>query len=289
MSEEGVVIRGAGMSLRIVNLVATCDLNCSLHLRFVNSQLPHSKYKPERFSGLSIKFPLLKTSVLLFSNAKVVILGAKSEAQLYETLDCLIVSLNKIGYQVNKSPIKIQNSVYTCNFGFQIDLDSLSDTSHRLFFDPEIFAGIHYKVPLNNSTCVIFHTGRCNILGVKSRVQAEETFLYLQELLPRYKKQKMASQEQRIANALASKEFTDAAQDFLDDQDRTPPSPSVPPLVRMNAMIPPPKPPPPRIKNPFKQPDVTEAAKKSKSNAHKEKEMEKALKENEKVEEAEEG
>ena len=238
------------MTLRLVNLVATSNLDCSdpLSLYFINSKLSHSKYNPAKFSGLSLKLPHLKTSVLLFSNAKLVILGAKSEDLIVQTIESVIKSLNHIGFKVNKSPLKIENSVYTVDFGFQIHLESLSDTSHTLFFDPEIFAGIHHKVPINRSTCVIFHTGRCNILGVKTRAEAEETLQYLQELLPKYRK--MATQEQRIAKTLASKEFTEAAQDFLDEQDRTP---SVPPLIRTNAMIPDKAPVKPMLKILFKK------------------------------------
>ena len=82
--------------IRIENIVAKVNLLLEIDLEKLNYTLSSSMYDPKQFPGLTYK--PLKNSVtcLVFSNGKMVIVGAKSEEQIdeaYKIMKNIIVEL----------------------------------------------------------------------------------------------------------------------------------------------------------------------------------------------------
>ena len=82
--------------INIQNIVASGSVGMDLNLNTLAMKLGNTEYEPEQFPGLVYKLDEAKATFLLFSNGKVVCTGTKSEAQVNEALDKLIVNLKKI-------------------------------------------------------------------------------------------------------------------------------------------------------------------------------------------------
>ncbi|MEE9525074.1 MAG: TATA-box-binding protein [Candidatus Woesearchaeota archaeon] len=89
--------------IKIQNIVASGQVGMDLNLNTLAMKLQNTEYEPEQFPGLVYKIDVdsktegqFKSTFLLFSNGKVVCTGTKSEKQVHEALDMLIVNLKKI-------------------------------------------------------------------------------------------------------------------------------------------------------------------------------------------------
>ncbi len=82
--------------INIQNIVASGSVGMDLNLNTLAMKLGNTEYEPEQFPGLVYKLDEAKATFLLFSNGKVVCTGTKSEEQVNEALDKLIVNLKKV-------------------------------------------------------------------------------------------------------------------------------------------------------------------------------------------------
>ena len=88
--------------ITIQNMVASGDIGMTLNLNKLAFKLENAEYEPEQFPGLVYKVNIsgkkenFRATFLLFSNGKVVCTGTKSEEQVREALDKLVVNLKKI-------------------------------------------------------------------------------------------------------------------------------------------------------------------------------------------------
>ncbi len=82
--------------INIQNIVASGSVGMDLNLNTLAMKLRNTEYEPEQFPGLVYKLDEAKATFLLFSNGKVVCTGTKSEEQVNEALDKLIVNLKKV-------------------------------------------------------------------------------------------------------------------------------------------------------------------------------------------------
>ncbi|MBR9692062.1 TATA-box-binding protein [Candidatus Woesearchaeota archaeon] len=89
--------------IKIQNIVASGAVGMDLNLNVLAMKLQNTEYEPEQFPGLVYKLDVdsktegkFKSTFLLFSNGKIVCTGTKSEKQVHEALDLLIINLKKI-------------------------------------------------------------------------------------------------------------------------------------------------------------------------------------------------
>ncbi len=82
--------------ITVQNIVASGSIGMALNLNVLGIQLPNTEYEPEQFPGLVHKLKGTNATFLLFSNGKIVCTGTKTEAQVNEATDQLIVNLEKL-------------------------------------------------------------------------------------------------------------------------------------------------------------------------------------------------
>jgi len=82
--------------IKIQNIVAAGSVGMDLNLNTLAIKLPNVEYEPEQFPGLVYKLPEAKATFLLFSNGKIVCTGTKSEKEVHEALDKLVVNLKNV-------------------------------------------------------------------------------------------------------------------------------------------------------------------------------------------------
>lgn len=82
--------------IKIQNIVAAGAVGMDLNLNTLAIKLPNVEYEPEQFPGLVYKLPEAKATFLLFSNGKIVCTGTKSEKEVNDALDKLVVNLKNV-------------------------------------------------------------------------------------------------------------------------------------------------------------------------------------------------
>jgi len=91
---HGIVIMGKP-TVRIQNIVASADLGGRIGLEDVAARVTRTMYEPEQFPGLIYRMDEPKVVILIFTSGKLVIAGAKREAEVRLAGEKLRETLNK--------------------------------------------------------------------------------------------------------------------------------------------------------------------------------------------------
>jgi len=86
--QKGVTLKER-VSYKIVNLVATSNLNKQIDLFNAAVTLDNIEYEPEQFPGAIVRLFNPKLTMLLFKNGKLICAGAKSEEDIVKGLNKL--------------------------------------------------------------------------------------------------------------------------------------------------------------------------------------------------------
>ncbi len=180
----------------IENIVSTADLNYPLNLREIALKATNAEYNPKRFSAVIMKIKEPKTTALIFSNGKIVCLGAKTEEDSRKACRKFAKIIKKFGFPVVFKEFKIQNIVGSCDIKFQIALMKLyfhiiKKSSPRIrqiiAYEPEQFPGLIYRMIDPNILLLIFASGKIVIAGGKIREDIFSAFKKIYPLLNKYK------------------------------------------------------------------------------------------------------
>ena len=74
------------LTFKIVNIVASANLNVELDLYAIAREVDNVEYEPEQFPGAILKLKEPKTSLLLFKNGKLICTGATSEGDVSKSI-----------------------------------------------------------------------------------------------------------------------------------------------------------------------------------------------------------
>lgn len=181
---------------KIENIVSTAYLNCPLNLREITLKANNAEYNPKRFSAVIMKIKEPKTTALIFSNGRIVCLGAKTEEDSKKACRKFAKIIKKLGYPVVFKKFKIQNIVGSCDVKFQISLTKLyfhiiKKSSHNIrqviVYEPEQFPGLIYRMIDPNILLLIFTSGKIILAGGKIREDIYSTFQKIYPLLNKFK------------------------------------------------------------------------------------------------------
>jgi len=100
---NGIVIVGKP-KVRIENIVASGDLGGIMSLEGVASRLTKTMYEPEMFPGLIYRMDESRVVILIFASGKLVIAGAKKEAEVRLAAEKLKERLDKNGLVSYREP-----------------------------------------------------------------------------------------------------------------------------------------------------------------------------------------
>jgi transcription initiation factor TFIID TATA-box-binding protein len=81
------------VKFKIVNIVASANLEAELDLYAIARELDNVEYEPEQFPGAILKLKEPKTSLLLFKNGKMICTGAKSEADVNRAIEVAVTEI----------------------------------------------------------------------------------------------------------------------------------------------------------------------------------------------------
>ncbi len=87
-------------TMTVQNIVASINLGGRVHLEEVARRLPRSMYEPEQFPGLIHRMLDPKTVILIFSSGKLVCTGAKTDKDVYRSVNQLHNLLEEKGLMI---------------------------------------------------------------------------------------------------------------------------------------------------------------------------------------------
>src|SRR3989344_1754967 len=122
--------------IQVVNIVVSTSLEHAIPLEKMAATLSNTEYNPEQFPGLVIRIKEPKTSALIFSSGKVVCTGGRTMAEVKESIQQIIKSLEKIKVKITVTPqINIQNIDLGGDCDLHLDLFEAFDNLLDRFLD----------------------------------------------------------------------------------------------------------------------------------------------------------
>jgi len=192
------------INIRIVNVVSTVSLECQLSLRELALKLQNSEYNPKRINAVIIRIKKPKTAALVFSNGKMVVVGADNEDDSKQAAKIYAKNIKSLGYNdIKFKNFKIENVVASCDANFQIQLTKLSlklklINNKNCSYEPDIFPGLIYHMQDPKICLLIFKSGKLVFVGAKQRNDIYSAFEKIFPLLKQYKNIKSNNSKDKI-------------------------------------------------------------------------------------------
>jgi TATA-box binding protein (TBP) (component of TFIID and TFIIIB) len=118
-----------------------------------------------------------KTTALIFASGKMVVTGAKSEADSKLASRKYARIIQKLGFNAKFTDFKIQNIVGSCDIKFPIRLEGLASRHHNFSsYEPELFPGLIYRMLKPKIVLLIFVSGKIVLTGAKVREEIYQAF-----------------------------------------------------------------------------------------------------------------
>jgi transcription initiation factor TFIID TATA-box-binding protein len=95
LRKEGIKIKKDAV-VTVQNIVSSINLGGKIHLEKTARTLPGSMYEPEQFPGVIHRMVDPKTVVLLFASGKLVCVGAKTEKDVFRSVNNLHSRLEEL-------------------------------------------------------------------------------------------------------------------------------------------------------------------------------------------------
>jgi transcription initiation factor TFIID TATA-box-binding protein len=183
-----------GIEPVIQNVVATTNLGVQLDLKTIALRARNAEYNPKRFAAVIMRIRDPKTTALIFSSGKIVVTGAKSEAESTKASRKYAKIVYKLGYTKAKfTEFTVQNIVASCDVSFPVRLEGLAH-AHNNFcsYEPELFPGLIYRMMKPKIVLLIFVSGKVVLTGAKVRQEIYDAFNNIYAVLQLFRKNRVA-------------------------------------------------------------------------------------------------
>jgi len=174
------------MSYKIVNLVASANLNATLDLYNLAMSIPNIEYEPEQFPGAILKLKEPKVSMLLFKNGKVICSGASEEKQIAQAIRTASKLIHEIQPEVKiqrKVKYTVVNLVATGNLNQSLDLFHTALNLDNVEYEPEQFPGAILRLTDPKITLLLFKNGKIIAAGAKTEELLRKGLAKAQKLI----------------------------------------------------------------------------------------------------------
>lgn len=179
-----------GIEPVIQNVVATTNLGVQLDLKTIALRARNAEYNPKRFAAVIMRIREPKTTALIFSSGKIVVTGAKSEAESTKASRKYAKIVYKLGYTNAKfTEFTVQNIVASCDVSFPVRLEGLAHAhSNFCSYEPELFPGLIYRMMKPKIVLLIFVSGKVVLTGAKVRQEIYDAFNNIYAVLQLFRK-----------------------------------------------------------------------------------------------------
>lgn len=169
----------------IVNIVETVsiELEDKLDLKKISQNQENIEYNPEKFPALVLKINDPKATLLIFSTGKMVVTGLRKAEEIANCLDKVKKIFEKTGIKIKNPIITIENVVASENLHREVDLNMAAIVMENVWYEPEVFPGLIFRMQNPKVTFLIFSTGRIVCTGAKDNNILRKAILRLIEIL----------------------------------------------------------------------------------------------------------
>ena len=157
--------------INIENIVISTQIADGLDVDKLSEGIPDSKYNPDEFPGLILRFKEPKTAALIFSSGKVICTGAKNMDEANSTINSLFAKIKDLGVSVNKkSDVIIQKVVASSDFKKDLQLRLLAEVlmPENAEYEPEQFPGLVYRMDNLGVVLLLFSSGKLVCTGAEN-------------------------------------------------------------------------------------------------------------------------
>jgi len=155
--------------IQVQNIVATVNLGVTLDLEKISQTARNAEYNPRRFAAVIMRIREPRTTALIFRSGKMIITGAKTEADSKHAAKIYTTIIQKVGFAAQFREYKVQNFTATCNVGFPIRLEGLLYAhASNATYEPELFPGLVYRMTDPKVVLLIFVSGKIVVTGARS-------------------------------------------------------------------------------------------------------------------------
>jgi transcription initiation factor TFIID TATA-box-binding protein len=175
----------APYTFKIENVVATVTLDITekIDLTIIAKKYADVEYNPERFPGLVMRIDKPKATILVFSTGKMVVTGMRDSSEAEMVVQKVMRRISKCKIDISNPQIIIQNIVASGDLHCQIDLNTAAMVMENSMYEPEVFPGLIYRMPVPKTVFLIFSTGKIVCTGGKTReIVAEAVAKLYQEV-----------------------------------------------------------------------------------------------------------
>ncbi|MFB6127126.1 MAG: TATA-box-binding protein [Halolamina sp.] len=157
-------------SIEIQNVVASTGIGQELDLQSVAMDLEGADYDPDQFPGLVYRTSEPKAAALIFRSGKIVCTGAKSVADVHQSLDIVFEELRALQIPVSDDPeVTVQNIVTSADLGRDLNLNAIAIGLglEHIEYEPEQFPGLVYRLDDPDVVALLFGSGKLVVTGGK--------------------------------------------------------------------------------------------------------------------------
>jgi transcription initiation factor TFIID TATA-box-binding protein len=184
----------ATMAPNVVNIVASADLGTRIDLHRVASSVRNAEWNPRRFHAVILRITEPKATALVFECGKLNVVGCRDEDAAHRATRKFTKLLKKLDFPVKIKQYNVVNIVATISCGFHITLEAISThPGHRTLasYNPEVFAGVIYKIKDPRVTLLIFASGKIIMTGAKNREMLDQACAWVWPILKLFEKVEM--------------------------------------------------------------------------------------------------
>lgn len=148
----------------INNIFCSFNVRCKLNLEDIMNRSINVEMKKNRnYINMQLREP--QSTAKIWPSGKIVCMGTKSEADAKIASRRFARILQKLGYPCRFTNFKVSNCHATILLPFTIKIVDFSKAHPEASYEPELHAGVIYKVEELKATVTIHRTGRLVILA----------------------------------------------------------------------------------------------------------------------------
>jgi len=161
--------KGTPSDIRLSNVVITCNVSCRLDLHLIAKLARNVEYNPKRWGAAVMRIRDPKATAMIWNSGKIVCLGCRTVADGQLACRKFARKLRALGFQAAPGDFAIQNMVASIDTKSVLRLEGIA-YEHSAFasFEPEIFAGLTYRILSPRVTLVMFCNGKIIFTGAKT-------------------------------------------------------------------------------------------------------------------------
>jgi transcription initiation factor TFIID TATA-box-binding protein len=172
------------------NVICSFHLRSDIDLKALVFKARNAEYNPRKVNAAVLRFRSPKFTALVYSNGKVMVSGAAGEDEAKTCCKKVTRIVSRCGFpNVRFAQFKIENLVASTDIRFPVRLEGLA-YEHRAScsYEPELFAGLVYRLLEPKVSILIFVSGKVVITGGRGRDEIVSAFKLVYPVLYKYRK-----------------------------------------------------------------------------------------------------